>query len=184
MRKDAQLNQEKILTAARQLFDQRGVAGVSMKDIAVAAGIGPGTLYRHYAHKSTLCLALVTDRVATFVTRYQGYLETTTDTAEMQFNTVVGAYLRIREANVALLASVEAGEPGRLQFYESDLYRGLADMFQRVIAGLTPGLSPQARQFRADMLIAMLKSTSYAFQRQQRQLTPTQILTELRRLMQ
>ncbi|MGO3463591.1 MAG: TetR family transcriptional regulator, partial [Lactiplantibacillus plantarum] len=38
MRKDAQINQQKILTAARQLFAARSIETVSMKDIATAAG--------------------------------------------------------------------------------------------------------------------------------------------------
>lgn len=179
MRKDAQANQQKILTVARQLFDQYGVAAVSMKDIATAAGIGAGTLYRHYEHKSTLCLALVTDRVANFVLTSNDYLVRTTAAASDQFDEVLRRYLTIREANMALLASVEAGEPGRLQFYESQLYHDLAQLFKQVILGLRPTLSAAELTFRADMLIAMLKSTSYAFQREQRQLSREAILRQL-----
>ncbi|RRK10289.1 TetR/AcrR family transcriptional regulator [Lactiplantibacillus garii] len=184
MRKDARQNQKKILTTARQLFSARGVDAVSMKDIASAAGIGAGTLYRHYAHKSTLCLALVTDRVRAFITDCDQYLITSQADAVEQFNVVLGRYLSIREANMALLTNVEAGEPGRLQFYQSELYRDLAQLFRRVISNLTPGLTTATLTFRTDMLIAMLKSTSYAFQRNERQLSQTEILTELRQLLQ
>lgn len=184
MRKDALQNQTKILNTARKLFEAQGVDAVSMKDIATAAGIGAGTLYRHYAHKSTLCLALVTDRVQAFITDNQEYLATNKDDATEQFNVVIGGYLKIREVNMELLSNVEAGEPGRLQFYQSDLYQNLMQLFQTVINGLTPNLSSETLTFRTDMLIAMLKSTSYAFQRQERKLSQEDILTELRELLQ
>lgn len=183
MRKDALENQTKILNVARQLFKSQGVEAVSMKDIAVAAKIGPGTLYRHYAHKSTLCLALVTDRVQAFITENRKYLETSNADATEQFTVVLGQYLQIREANMELLTNVEAGEPGRLKFYQSELYQDLTQLFQQVIAGLTPGLSNKTLTFRTDMLIAMLKSTSYEFQRQNRQLSQDEILTELKQLL-
>jgi hypothetical protein len=138
-----------------------------MKDIATAAGIGVGTLYRNYAHKSTLCLTLVTDRVHDFVVDSQKYLTISSADATDQFNFVIGKYLKIRESNMELLQNVEAGEPGRLQFYQSELYQELTELFQTIISNLTPDLSAKTLTFRTDMLIAMLKSTSYAFQRQE-----------------
>jgi Transcriptional regulator len=184
VRKDSLQNQAKILKTARELFAAQGVENVSMKDIATTAGIGAGTLYRHYAHKSTLCLALVTERIQVFINNNQQYLVTSTADATEQFNVVIGDYLKIREVNMELLKSVEAGEPGRLQFYQSELYQDLTRLFQTVINGLTPSLSAKTLTFRTDMLIAMLKSTSYAFQRQERQLSQEEILTELRQLLQ
>lgn len=183
MRKDAQANQQKILTTAQQLFDQSTVAAVSMQDIAQAAGIGAGTLYRHYRNKSALCLALVTDRIASFIVASNQYLTTAPSDGARVFDHVIGAYLQLRETNMALLASVEAGEPGRLDFYQSELYRNLEGLFQQVLGRLTPTLTTDERVFRADMLIAMLKSTSYAFQRHERGRTQPAILQLLRQLL-
>lgn len=183
MRKDSIQNQTKILNTARELFADRGIDKVSMKDIATSAGIGAGTLYRHYAHKSTLCLALVTDRIEEFIHDNQKYLKTNdADTIE-QFNVVIGKYLKVRETNMELLKNVESGELGRLQFYQSELYSELTKLFQTVISGLTPDLTAEALIFRTDMLIAMLKSTSYAFQRQERQLSREEILEQLLELL-
>jgi AcrR family transcriptional regulator len=44
--------------AALELFAAKGVAGVSIADIAAAAGVSQGALYRHYASKEALALAL------------------------------------------------------------------------------------------------------------------------------
>ncbi|MEU6718555.1 TetR/AcrR family transcriptional regulator [Nonomuraea sp. NPDC046802] len=56
MRADARRNRERIITSALDLFAKYG-PGVSMEDIAQAAGLGVGTLYRHFPDR----LALVTD---------------------------------------------------------------------------------------------------------------------------
>jgi AcrR family transcriptional regulator len=62
-RRDAAENRERVLTAARQLFEERGVAAVHMADIAERAGVGKGTLYRRFANKAELCLALLHDQL-------------------------------------------------------------------------------------------------------------------------
>lgn len=57
-RKDAQRNRTHILDAARQAFVDEGVE-VSMDAIAKKAGVGPGTLYRHFSSKDALLAALL-----------------------------------------------------------------------------------------------------------------------------
>ena len=58
-RRDPAENRRRVLEVARDLFAERGVDHVSMHEIARAAGIGQGTLYRRYAHKGLVCMALL-----------------------------------------------------------------------------------------------------------------------------
>ncbi|GAA5134844.1 TetR/AcrR family transcriptional regulator [Pseudonocardia adelaidensis] len=61
-RADAVRNRRKVLAAAAELFAERGVARVSMDDVAAAAGVGKGTLYRRFGDKSGLAAALLDER--------------------------------------------------------------------------------------------------------------------------
>jgi AcrR family transcriptional regulator len=58
-RADAARNRVKILEAARMLFAERGVEHVSMDDVARAACVGKGTLYRRFGDRATLAYALL-----------------------------------------------------------------------------------------------------------------------------
>ena len=62
MRADARRNRLRILDAARAAFDELGL-GAQMDDVARRAGLGVGTLYRHFPTKEALVEALITDRM-------------------------------------------------------------------------------------------------------------------------
>jgi len=57
VRRDALVNREKILTVAAELMGRRG-RNVALADIAEAAGVGIGTLYRGYPDRTALLHAL------------------------------------------------------------------------------------------------------------------------------
>jgi len=58
-RRDAARNRRAIVEAARALFEERGVTKVTMEQVARAAGVGKGTLYRRFPNKGLLCQALL-----------------------------------------------------------------------------------------------------------------------------
>jgi AcrR family transcriptional regulator len=56
-RADAQRNRERILEVGKQEFTRVG-ANASLEDIAKKAGVGPGTLYRHFPTREDLLVAV------------------------------------------------------------------------------------------------------------------------------
>jgi AcrR family transcriptional regulator len=62
LRSDALDNQERILEAARAVFAAEGL-NVPMREIARRAGVGPATLYRHFATKEALATEAFRDQM-------------------------------------------------------------------------------------------------------------------------
>jgi AcrR family transcriptional regulator len=60
LRADAQRNYDKIVETARGMFRERG-ADASLDEIAKRAGVGPGTLYRHFPTRDALIDAVMRD---------------------------------------------------------------------------------------------------------------------------
>jgi AcrR family transcriptional regulator len=56
-RADAQRNRERILEVAKREFTRLG-ANASLEEIAKRAGVGPGTLYRHFPTREELLVAV------------------------------------------------------------------------------------------------------------------------------
>jgi AcrR family transcriptional regulator len=60
IRRDALRNRERLLVAAGQVFEEKGLEA-SVADVARVAGVGMGTLYRRFASKDALIEALVSE---------------------------------------------------------------------------------------------------------------------------
>jgi AcrR family transcriptional regulator len=65
-RADAARNRARILAAAAELVAERGIERVSMDDVARAACVGTGTLYRRFGDRAGLALALLDDHTRAF----------------------------------------------------------------------------------------------------------------------
>jgi AcrR family transcriptional regulator len=73
-RADARRNREAVLEAARERFGADGLE-VGMEEIARAAGVGVGTVYRHFPTKDDLIAALVHDHFARLAAAGEAALE-------------------------------------------------------------------------------------------------------------
>jgi AcrR family transcriptional regulator len=62
LRRDAERNRQRILKAASEVFNERGLE-VSLDEIARHAGVGVGTVYRRFRTKEELVEALFVDRI-------------------------------------------------------------------------------------------------------------------------
>jgi AcrR family transcriptional regulator len=71
LRADAQRNRDKVLRAAQDAFAASGY-GVPLDEIAAMAGVGPGTVYRHFPSKEELFEAVVTARLGDLIAVARG----------------------------------------------------------------------------------------------------------------
>ncbi|MFC7263012.1 TetR/AcrR family transcriptional regulator [Streptomyces lutosisoli] len=69
-RSDAVRNRVRLLEAAARLVAERGVEHVTMHEVAEAAGVGKGTLFRRFGDRDGLLLALLGEAEAEFQEAY------------------------------------------------------------------------------------------------------------------
>lgn len=73
-RADAQRNYDKVIAAAREAFAERGAA-TSLEEVARRAGVGIGTLYRHFPSRGALVEAIYLDEVEALCTSAEDFAE-------------------------------------------------------------------------------------------------------------
>lgn len=105
MRSDAQANRDRVLTAAEEVFGESGRAG-STEEIARRAGVGIGTVFRHFPTKQLLVEATVVRHL----TRLTGTARTRTGQAEAgkAFRETVREMVAGAPAKLALVSRLEA----------------------------------------------------------------------------
>ncbi len=81
LRADARRNRERLLDAARVVFGENG-SEAQMDDVAERAGLGVGTLYRHFPTKTALMAELVRQKVTVFAAHARTALEAPGDPFE------------------------------------------------------------------------------------------------------
>jgi AcrR family transcriptional regulator len=74
LRADARRNRERILSGARAVFAECG-SEAQMDDVARRAGVGVGTVYRHYPTKEALLVELVREKFNLFAATAREALE-------------------------------------------------------------------------------------------------------------
>ena len=74
-RTDAQRNRERILDVAKEAFTRHGTEA-SLDEIAKDAGVGPGTLYRHFPNRDALLEAVYRTEVEKLAAAERKFAET------------------------------------------------------------------------------------------------------------
>jgi AcrR family transcriptional regulator len=133
LRADARRNRERVLRTAQRLFATEGL-GVSLDEIARRAGVGPGTVHRHFPAKEALYLAVATDELMRLVAEAEA-LAATDDPAALF--TLLSRMMATGAENVAVKSALVAAEfdlrtaaPG----VAADLTGHVADLLRRAHA--------------------------------------------------
>jgi AcrR family transcriptional regulator len=180
-RADAQRNRERILEVAKKVFARDGAAA-SLDDIARQAGIGPGTLYRHFPARDTLIEAVYRNEVEKLAAAEQRFADRLPPLEALRawmllfidhvsekrliipaMDTVAGGSMRLIEGarsliHTAFVASVRraiASGDLRSDTEPDDFVRALVGIFHTTSF---PGWEPSARRL-VDILIAGSRAT-------------------------
>ncbi|NEQ33278.1 MAG: TetR/AcrR family transcriptional regulator [Leptolyngbya sp. SIO4C5] len=119
--------QTKILRAAQRLFAQKGYGGTTTRDLAQAAGVAEGTLFRHFDNKKAILIEVAT----------QGWIEILTDLltelSEMASYKAVAQVMRRR-----MLSLPKNSDMMRVCFMEAQFHPELREQIQaEVIVKMT-----------------------------------------------
>ncbi|MDF2725691.1 MAG: TetR/AcrR family transcriptional regulator [Paenibacillus sp.] len=127
----------RILATASELFEKRGVEGVSMYQIAQEAGVGQGTLYRRYTHLGEVCSDLLQTTIDTFL---QSLEESLSDVepgtpAMRQLSDIVSRIIDFIDQKASLLHTIHSMyfEKKSYTIYEKPIFRRLHDLLHPLL---------------------------------------------------
>jgi AcrR family transcriptional regulator len=165
-RADAARNRRRVLEAAEELFTRHGADRVTMEEIARAAGVGKGTLYRRYPDRAAIAVALLDEHERALqeqLLRGPPPLGPGAPAAE-RLAAFYAAMVRLLEGHVHLALGAETGRrrfaTGAYGFWRAHVRALLAEGGWGQDEGRLDAL--------ADALLAPLAPELYQYQRQQR----------------
>jgi len=134
-RKDAR--PEEIISAALEVFADRGFAATTLEDIARKAGVTKGTIYLYFENKEALFKALIRGTIVPVIAKGEAIAQAFTGSARDLFEKLVREYWRLvgetALASIPRLMIAEAGNFPQLArfYYEEVVTRG-----HRLMAGV------------------------------------------------
>lgn len=157
LRADARRNRVRVLEAAQAAFAEEGLA-VPLDEIARRAGVGAGTVYRHFPTKETLFEAVVLGRVERLVDYVRGVAQ-----ADDPGDAFYAALTQLVDQSAMKkdLVDALAGSGGDVTGALADNQRGLRDAIGHLL-----GRAQHAGAVRTDVgiddLMVLLKATFVA----------------------
>ena len=135
MKQDTELNvnivterHTAIMQAAEKLFGEKGYRGVSIEEIAKAAGVSKGLVFYHFSSKKALVEHILKDAMTTVLTRWDA-IARSDESARAKLGMTVKACFDIFESRPYLLriAFFEA-------IFEDDMKDILAEISEETVA--------------------------------------------------
>lgn len=172
----ASRNEQAILAAAAKLFRREGVADVEIRDVAAAAGVGVGTVYRRFGDKANLIAAVIGEQER----ELQDSLLSGPPPlgpgapAAKRLAEFLRALCRLTERNLDILAASEGASPGAR--YRIGAYRAWHLHVKVLLQTLDTRLDAD---WCADLLLAPLSAALYRHQRRDQGMSAERIAYNL-----
>ena len=115
---------KRILQAAQKLFARSGYDGTTTRELATAAGVAEGTLFRHFDNKKAMLIEVATEGWVELLT------DLLTELSEMGSYKAVAQVMRRRMLNIR-----ENSDMMRVCFLEAQFHPDLRDKIQLEVIG-------------------------------------------------
>jgi AcrR family transcriptional regulator len=173
-RADAIKNRALLLATAKRLFTEQSVAEVTMSAVADAAGVGKGTLYRHFENKLELSMALLDEDQRNLQDRTLRRMRDEGANLEM-LKWFIAEVLLFTERNQELLC-VSAGESGPV----GSLAHPAHWWWRVTLRGLVAQINTTCNaDYVADAIFVLLDVHNLFFLRQERGYSLEQVTTNM-----
>lgn len=136
-RADAARNRAAVLRAASRLFDDAAdPQHVSMDQIATAAGVGKGTLFRRFGDRSTLLLAVYNDRLTEMRTTMKAHAPTLGPDASPpeRITALLEEIIVFKLRNRRLVVAAESAGAGSTSLYDTPHYTEIHGLLSELLS--------------------------------------------------
>jgi Transcriptional regulator len=178
-----------ILQTTESLFSKYGVENVSMHQIAKAANVGQGTMYRRYANKGDLCMDLMKDHFQDLQNSVHRFLESAESLpVKERLLAVFQELIRFMEKYAHLFEMIQSYpisrcEHTRTRFFKSPPYvfmhSVITSLLEEAIRSETA--RPVNADFTAHMLMASINPKVYIFLKKEKGYTTDEIIKNFNR---
>ncbi|MET9610967.1 TetR/AcrR family transcriptional regulator [Streptomyces sp. NPDC006512] len=174
-RADALRNREAVLAAADALFAASSSPhGVSMDDIAAAAGVGKGTLFRRFGDRAGLIGAVIASRLEPLRQSVREARDAAGSSPRQRVADLLDASLRFKIENRHLMSAAE--DAGLSSPYRADHYGWWHDVLRTELEQV-PGVHDP--DFTAHALLAALRADLVAHLIDDRRMEPERLRASL-----
>jgi AcrR family transcriptional regulator len=135
---DALRNRRRILAAAGEIVAEHGAAGLSMNAVAVAAGVGKGTIFRRFGDRDGLLLALLDEDTIDLQNQFLSGpppLGPGAPAAE-RLEAFIVAWIRFEAVHLELLLAAEQGHIGADSPALTSLRLHVSSLLEQIDPGL------------------------------------------------
>ncbi|RIN22560.1 TetR/AcrR family transcriptional regulator [Staphylococcus warneri] len=177
-RSDATHNKAIILQTTTQLLAQgEDISEMNMSEIAKKAGVGVGTLYRHFESKSLLCQAMMDEKVHDMFDEMDTFLHQHQDASVRdKIYGILSIYLDLKEANFNVLNFIDKSNSQHQSMINIPFYEQLKELIKDQF---TSQQQTQDLEFKINLMLNSFSSDFYYFAKHDQQLTKDQFLSRL-----
>lgn len=170
-RADAVRNRRRLLDVARHMLEDGTLETSTMSDIAKAAGVGKGTLYRHFTDKAILCMELLDEAMRDFQARALEHFSAPLSPTE-KLHWFLQQAILYTEGHMSLLCeAANQARPTEIRLHPAHLW------WRQTIRGLLLQIPLKGDvDYLADILYLMIDVETLRFQRRSQGYTVERIL--------